>query len=64
MDLYQKTIELITNRNRTLTYPVLAEKTGLSKHWIEKFAQGEIQQPSVIKVQKLYEFLSKKELVL
>ena len=36
--------------------------TGLSFYWLRKFASGEIRNPSVNRVQYLYEHLSKKKL--
>lgn len=38
--------------------------TGLPFHWLRKFKAGEIQDPSVNKVQKLYEKLSGSKLAL
>lgn len=64
MNLYKKTLELIKNCPRTLSYQSIADNTGLTKHWIEKFAQGKIKNPGVQNVQKLYEFLTGQKLEL
>ena len=62
MNLYEKTLKLIRNCPRNITYADIGHNTGLSIHWIEKFGQGKIKNPSVQKVQTLYEFLTGKKL--
>ena len=40
----------------------LDRATGISFYWIRKFCDGTIKNPSVNRVQKLYEYLSNKTL--
>lgn len=60
--LHERTLELVTNRPRDLTYEVIAEATGLDADWINAFRNGRIKDPGVSKVEKLYTFLSGREL--
>jgi hypothetical protein len=39
-------------------------ETGLPFHWVKKFATGEFENPSVNRVQFLYEYLSGNALLL
>lgn len=55
--LMEATIELLLKHKRFL---VVSEETGISFFWLRKFAYGEIDNPSVNTVQKLYEYLSGK----
>lgn len=50
--------EALTARPRVLTYDVIAEEIGVSARWVEQFANGGIKDPSVNKVEALYEFLT------
>jgi len=42
----------------TLTLLDIHRLTGLSYHWLTKLSAGNIHDPSVNKIQKLYEFLT------
>jgi len=44
------------------TYLQLYEETGISPYWIERFANGAFKNPSVNRVQRLYEALTGKPL--
>lgn len=38
------------------------KETGINYHWLKKFENGDFNNPSVNRVQSLYEFLSGKKL--
>lgn len=38
------------------------EETGINYHWLKKFENGDFKNPSVNRVQSLYEFLAGKKL--
>jgi hypothetical protein len=58
--LYQITKQLL--RQSPLTLGQVHRESGLPLFWLRKFSSGEIRNPSVDRVQSLYEFLSKKKL--
>lgn len=43
-------------------YPHIYKETGLPQHWLRKFAAGEFRDPSVNRVQTLYEYLTGRSL--
>lgn len=52
--LMQETCTMLRNKDLLLTY----EETHISYYWLRKFASGEFRNPSVNRVQYLYEYLS------
>lgn len=59
---------LVTNTRRLLqgtdaSYLDIYNATKLSPSWLSLFAQGKVRDPSVNKVQKLYEHLSGRPLL-
>jgi hypothetical protein len=54
--LLEKTLELLEDCPYTM--PELYMRTGVSFYWIRKFKTGTMRNPSVVKVQTLYEFLT------
>lgn len=56
--LYQRTFDLLARRSRTVTYADLSAITGVTEAWIQAFGQGRMTNPSVIRVEKLYNALS------
>lgn len=58
--LHAVTMHLLKQSEKSLI-EIYAE-TGISFYWLRKFANGEIKDPSVNRVQELYEHLSGKEL--
>lgn len=60
--LHTRVRHLLDERPRRLTYEVLAEMTGLQYHWIERFAQDRIKEPTALKMEKLYAALNGAEL--
>lgn len=62
--LLSRTLHLVRNRSVTATYDVIAEDTGLKAHWVKAFANGRMRDPSVVKVETLYNYLNKSPLTL
>lgn len=60
--LHQLTLELLKSAEET-TFDV-AVATGLSYSWVVAFASNRMQNPSVNRVQHLYEYLTGKHLKL
>lgn len=61
--LLTHTRNLLKNRPRCLTLPMIAEATDLSVGWLNAFSAGSYAEPSVVRVQKLFEFLSGEQLI-
>lgn len=59
--LMLETHRLLKERKQTLAQ--IHTSTGLPFHWLTKFLGNEIKDPSVNRVQKLYEFLAGRPLV-
>ena len=63
MSLINKTLHLLRNRPRTLTLAQVEKETGISEHWLKRFAsEKSISDPSVNTIEKLYNYLSDDEL--
>lgn len=62
LSLMTATLKLLKERDKSL--PEISEATGIKFYWLRKFHYGEIADPSVNRVQKLYEYLSGRRLVL
>lgn len=58
--LLSKTRELLKQGDKT--YLVIYEETGLTPNWLAGVATGKIANPSVNRVQKLYEHLAQRAL--
>lgn len=52
----QRTMMLLDESEKTL--PAIAEETGISFYWLRHFKSGEYKDPSVNRVQRVYEFLT------
>lgn len=37
----------------------IASDTGVSRSWLDKLIAGQIPEPSIVKVQKLFDYLTK-----
>lgn len=59
--LYIETRRLMKADKRTLR--MIGQATFIPFYWLKKFQAGEIANPSVNRMQYLYEFISKKELL-
>lgn len=55
--LLEKTLDLLRN-HRQKTLREIEDATELPYYWLRKMASGEIADPGVNRVQKLYEYLS------
>jgi transcriptional regulator with XRE-family HTH domain len=60
--LRSRTRDLLINRPRRLTLSDVAEGTGLTQPFLEDLLYKDIKNPSVDRIQILYEFLSGKKL--
>jgi hypothetical protein len=58
--LHSKTLDLL--KQSGIPLPEIYKRTGLPYYWLKKFSSGEIRDPSVNRVQRLYEFLVGREL--
>ena len=56
--LYEKTLNLFKNRPVWQTHKLIENETGIGRAWLKKFSYGEIENPSVNKIQTLYEYLT------
>lgn len=57
--LLLKTLDLLRNRRRTLTYEQIAVDTGLTVSFLQSLATEEPpKHASVVRIQTLYEYLS------
>ncbi len=59
--LLTTTRQLIKDDERTML--IIAQMSGIPFFWLKKFTAGEIRNPSVNRVQYMYELLTKKELI-
>ena len=62
--LFRATFTLLKNRPVWLTYAELSDKTGIPEAWIKSFGQGRMTDPSVVRVEKLYNVLAEAPLEL
>lgn len=62
--LLDKTLDLVRNRPREVSYEQIAAEAEVSISWLKKFVSGEIKEPSVCSVEAVYVFLAKKPLEL
>ena len=60
--LYEKAIFLLQNRNVKVQFKDIEKATGVPEGWIKAFNSGKMKNPSVVRVEKLYSFLSGNEL--
>ncbi len=59
--LFIKTVELYKNRPRKLKVKTIAKATGLGEAWLNNFVNNG-SEPSVVKIETLYNYLSSKKL--
>lgn len=58
--LHSRTLDLLEQSRIPL--PEIYKETHLPYYWLKKFSSGEIRDPSVNRVQRLYEFLAGRKL--
>lgn len=61
-NLLAETVRLLRARP-TADHEAIADKTGLSKSWVEHLRKGRYKDPGVNKVQRLYEYLTGEKLL-
>lgn len=59
--LHTKTLDLL--KESGIPLQEIYRDTHLPYYWLKKFSSGEIRDPSVNRVQRLYEYLANKTLV-
>lgn len=62
--LLERTQELLKEETKTRSLIEIHKETGLPFYWLRKVANGETRDPSVNRIQTLYEHLSGKKLEL
>lgn len=60
--LYKRTLTLLKNDPRPVTQ--IAKESGLPYEWLFALKRERFKNPSVNRIQKLYEFLSGKKILL
>lgn len=60
LSLQQRTVELLRITNKP--YLEIYSSTGLTPSWLTQLSTGKIKDPSVNKIQRLYEHLAETEL--
>lgn len=60
--LRDATLNLVTNRPAHLKLKQIADDTGVPEGWLKIFAQGRIEDPSVNRIETIYNYLSDKTL--
>jgi hypothetical protein len=58
--LHNRTLDLL--KQSEVPLPEIYKETHLPYYWLKKFSSGEIRDPSVNRVQRLYEYLAGKQL--
>lgn len=57
----KRTIELLQNRPKTITYALIEEETELTKFWLDSLIQQHKKlDPGIRKIETLYNYLSDK----
>ncbi|QJD54416.1 hypothetical protein P9A28_gp30 [Sphingomonas phage Eidolon] len=56
--LLARTLDLVKNAPRGITYTMMAEAIGVSVAWVSRFAANNIADPGVNRVQALHDYLS------
>lgn len=62
MTLYEKTLYLIDNRNNKITIEDIANHINMTPAWVHKLKRGDIKNPSIHAVERIYTYLNGKGL--
>lgn len=62
--LYDATLKLLKDRSRSVVLKQISRDTGLTHSWLTLLCSGALENPSVNKIQTLYEYLSNSKLEL
>ena len=60
--LRDRTLYLVQERPARIKLTRIARDTGLPLSWLSAFTRGEIDEPSVCRIECLYEYLTGKQL--
>lgn len=55
--LLERTLELVRNAPRNISFTEMSKETGVSIPWISRFASNKIGDPGVKNVQALHDYL-------
>lgn len=61
-DLKATVIEMLANRPHYMSLTTIEAATGIPSRWIGKIANDRIEDPSVVRIEILYRYLSGKTL--
>lgn len=56
--LLARTLALLKERRASVPLPRIASETGLHYEWLKKLAYGQIPDPGVTKIERLYAYLT------
>lgn len=57
-NLLETTLQMLKQRPSEVTLPMVAERAGVKYDWLTALLYGRIRHPSVVRVQKLHDYLS------
>lgn len=57
--LLARTLALLKNRRESMPLPRIAKESGLNYEWLKKLSYGQIPDPGVIKIEKLFAYLNR-----
>ncbi|WLJ71214.1 hypothetical protein [Sphingomonas phage Birtae] len=57
--LLARTLDLVQSAPRSITYSKMAQECGVSVAWISRFAASKIDNPGIVTVQCLHDYLVK-----
>lgn len=60
--LLDATLEALDNRPRKVTLAVIARDCQVSEPWLRSLIDGRIPNPGVCRIERLYTYLTKKEI--
>jgi hypothetical protein len=61
--MVEQTRTLLLKRRKVESRAAIAENSGVNKHWLEKFDQGVLQNPTLKNIEALHAYLSRAEKV-
>lgn len=62
--LKQACINMLRDRRHDQTFAEIERATNIPWHWISQLEKGLIEEPSVVRCETLYRYLSGKDIVL
>lgn len=57
--LYEDTMALLESCDETI--PEIADGAGVNRHWLAKLKQRKFENPGVVSIQKLHNYLSRNQ---